>query len=285
VSALTEATSDPHEAIVIIERRRRGLVPDLRELFRYRELVGFFAWRNILIRYKQTALGIAWAVLQPFFLMVVFSLFFAHFASIPSEGVPYPIFAFAALSPWTFFASSLTQTSNSLIGNANLLSKVFFPRLTLPVSAVISCLVDLALSMVVLGGMMAVYGVTPNLRGLLFLPLVVLLAVITALGAGLLLSALNVAYRDVQYVLPFLTQLWLFASFVVIPSSLVPEPWRTVFGLNPMAGVVETFRWALLDTPQPPLGMIGLSVVVSVVLLGGGLAYFRRMERTFADVI
>lgn len=257
----------------------------VQELWKYRELLFFFTWRNVLVRYKQTVLGFAWAILQPFFLMVVFSLFFGRIARVGSDGIPYPIFAYAALLPWVFFANSITQSSNSLVGNGNLLGKVYFPRLTIPMSTVLACLVDLFVASVVLIGMMAYYGIAPQPVAIVVLPALILLALTTALGVGLWLSALNVKYRDVQYVLPFLTQLWLFATPVVYPSSLVGEPWRTVLGLNPMAGVVEGFRWALLDAGRAPGPMIAVSTAVALALLGSGLVYFRRLERTFADVI
>jgi lipopolysaccharide transport system permease protein len=258
---------------------------DFGELWRYRELLFFLTWRNILVRYKQTALGVSWALLQPFFLMVVFSLFFGHYAHVGSNGLPYPIFSYAALVPWMFFANSLTQSSNSLVGSSNLLSKVYFPRLALPIAGVLAGLVDLALSFLVLIGMMVYYGHYPRVAAIVLLPALTALALASALGAGLWLSALNVAYRDVQYIVPFMTQLWLFASFVILPATAVSEPWRTLFGLNPMAGVVTGFRYTLLAGTPGPGWMIGLSVLVALALLLGGAAYFKRMERTFADVV
>jgi len=253
-----------------------------RELWDYRELFYFLTWRDIKVRYKQTALGAAWAVLQPFLTMVVFSVFFGALAKIPSGGVPYPVFAFTALVPWTFFATAVVQGGNSLIAQEGLLTKVYFPRLIVPAAAVLACLVDLAISFVVLVAMMLAYGIVPSLA-LFTLPLFIGLAAITALAVSLWLSALNVLYRDVRYTLPFLVQLWLFLSPVAYPASLVPEPWRTVYGLNPMAGVIDGFRWALLgDTPAPG-PMIIVSVIAVIVLLGTGLLYFRRMERLFAD--
>jgi lipopolysaccharide transport system permease protein len=278
--------SAPTEPTVHVIRPSKGWASlGLHELWNYRELVAFLTWRNVLIRYKQTALGIAWAVLQPVFLMVVFSLFFGRFAHVPSDSVPYPIFSYAALLPWTFFANSLTQSSNSLVGSSNLLSKIYFPRLALPISAVLSALIDFALAFLVLIGLMAWYGIYPRPIAVVLLPLLVLLALACALGAGLWLSALNVAYRDVQYVVPFLVQVWLFASFVIVPASSVGEPWRTVFGINPMAGVVTGFRYALLQGTPAPGAMIGVSAAVAVLLLASGIAFFRRLERTFADVV
>lgn len=256
----------------------------LKELWQYRELLYFLAWRDIKVRYKQTALGIGWAIIQPFFIMLVFSIFFGHLAKVPSDGIPYPLFVYCALVPWNLFAHSLTESSSSLVANERLITKIYFPRLIVPISAVLAGLVDFAISFIVLVAMMIYYGVAPGVMAL-SLPLFVLLAVMTALGAGLWLSALNVRYRDVRYVLTFLTQLWLFATPVAYPSSLVPEPWRAVYGLNPMAGVVEGFRWALLGKAGRPGSLLVVSILVAILMLVSGLFYFRRMEATFADVI
>jgi lipopolysaccharide transport system permease protein len=256
----------------------------LRELLEYRELLYFLVWRDVKVRYKQTLLGAAWAIIQPFFTMVVFSLFFGRLAKIPSEGVPYPIFSYAALVPWTFFANGLSQSADSLVGSANLLTKVYFPRLTIPIASVLSGAVDFVLAFVVLLGMMIFYRVTPTWNTL-WLPLFLLLAFVTALGVGLWLSALNVEYRDVRYVVPFLVQFWLFATPIAYPSSLLSEPWRTIYALNPMVGVVEGFRWALLGTDTAPGPMILVSALAALVILIGGVVYFRRMEDTFADVV
>ncbi len=255
-----------------------------RELWDYRELFFFLTWRDIKVRYKQTALGAAWAVLQPFGTMVVFSLFFGRLAGISSGGVPYPLFAFAALVPWTFFATAVALAGNSLVEQERILSKVYLPRLIVPAAAVLACLVDLAIAFVVLLVMMLAYGVVPSLA-LLTLPFFVLLAAVTALAVGLWLSALNVMYRDVRYALPFLVQLWLFASPVAYPSRLVPEPWHAVYGLNPMAGVIDGFRWALLGDSEAPGAILAVSVLAVAALLAGGVLYFRRMERSFADVV
>jgi lipopolysaccharide transport system permease protein len=263
----------------------RGWVPlHLAELWEYRELFYFLAWRDVKVKYKQTALGAAWAILQPFTTMVVFSLFFGNLAGVPSDGVPYPIFAFAALVPWTFFATAVAQAGNSLVDQEHVLSKIYVPRLIVPAAAILACFVDLAIAFVVLLGLMVYYGIAPPIE-VLFLPLFVLLAAVTALAASLWLSALNVVYRDVRFTLPFLLQLWLFISPVAYPSSIVPEPWRTVYGLNPMAGVVDGFRWALLGETSAPGPMLAVSVAAVIVLLIGGLIYFRRMERSFADVV
>jgi lipopolysaccharide transport system permease protein len=256
----------------------------LREVWEYRELLYFLIWRDIKVRYKQTALGATWAIIQPFFTMVVFSLFFGRLAKVPSDGIPYPIFSFAALVPWTFFANGLGQSSNSLVGSANLITKVYFPRLTIPIAAVLSGIVDFALAFVVLLGMMLFYRMVPTVN-VLWLPLFLLLALIASLGVGLWLSALNVEYRDVRYVVPFITQFWLFVTPIAYPSSLLPEPWRTLYGLNPMVGVVEGFRWALLGTKTAPGPIIAVSSAAAVVILVTGAFYFRRMEKTFADIV
>jgi lipopolysaccharide transport system permease protein len=254
----------------------------LAELWHYRELAYFLVWRDIKVRYKQTALGAAWAIIQPVFTMLVFAMFFGHLAKMPSDGVPYPIFAYAALVPWTFFANALLQASNSLVGSANLIKKVYFPRLIVPLASVLSGIVDFALAFVVLVMMLAGYGITPSLR-LLWVPVFVFLTMLTALGVSLWLSALNVEYRDVRYVVPFLTQFWLFATPVAYPSSLLSEPWRTLYGLNPMVGVVEGFRWALPNIGSAPGPMLAVSGLASAVLVAGGAFYFRRLERSFAD--
>lgn len=254
------------------------------ELWRARELIGFLAWRDLSVRYRQTAIGILWAIIQPFFTMVVFTVVFGHLAGLKSEGVPYPIFAFAALVPWQFFVYCLTQSGNALISNQNLITKVYFPRLAIPLAVVLAGLADFAVASVVLGAMMAYYSVVPTAATLL-LPLFLLLALVTALGAGLLLSSLAVRYRDVQYVIPFLVQLWLFATPIAYEPGIFPQPWRSLLGLNPMTGVVEGFRWALLGTHTAPGISIVLSAVVAVLLLVAGLFTFRRMEASFADRI
>ena len=256
----------------------------LGELWQYRELLYFLTWRDIKVRYKQTALGAAWAIIQPVMTMVVFSLFFGKLGKIPSDGVPYPIFSFAALVPWTFFANGLSQSSNSLVGSSNLIKKVYFPRLAIPIATVLSGLLDFVLAFVVLLAMMLYYGVVPTVNTL-WLPLFLLLAVVTSLGVGLWLSALNVQYRDVRYVVPFLTQFWMFATPIAYPSSLLHEPWRTIYALNPMVGVVEGFRWALLGTNTAPGPIIAASSFAALLILISGAFYFRRMERTFADVV
>lgn len=256
----------------------------LGQLWVYRELLYFLIWRDVKVRYKQTALGVAWAILQPLLTMLVFSLFFGRLARVASDGLPYSLFCFTALVPWTFFANGLTQSSNSLVGSANLITKVYFPRLSIPIASVTAGLVDLALGLVVLAGMMVYHGVAPN-ANIIWLPLFLLLALVTCLGAGLWLSALNVQFRDVRFAVPFLTQLWMFATPVAYPSSLLSEPWRTLFGLNPMTGVVEGLRWALLDTQTAPGPTIAVSSAAAMVLLVSGAYWFRRMEKTFADLV
>jgi lipopolysaccharide transport system permease protein len=256
----------------------------LRELWEYRELLYFLTWRDIKVRYKQTALGVLWALIQPLFTMLVFFFSFSKLAKIPSDGLPYPLFCYAALVPWSFFANGLTQSANSLVGSANLITKVYFPRLSIPLATVLSGVVDFLLAFGLLVVMMACYGVAPSYR-VAFFPLFLLLALVTSLGVGLWLSALNVEYRDVRYVVPFITQFWLLATPIAYPSSLLPEPWRTVYGINPMTGVVEGFRWALLGTQQSPGPMLAVSSAAAVLLLVGGAFYFRRMEKTFADIV
>jgi lipopolysaccharide transport system permease protein len=254
------------------------------ELWEYRELLYFLIWRDIKVRYKQTALGAAWAIIQPIMTMVVFSLFFGKLGKMPSDGIPYPIFSFAALVPWTFFANGLNQASNSLVGSSNLIKKVYFPRLSIPLAVVLSGAVDFALSFLVLLIMMLYYGLAPTLN-IVWLPAFLLLTLIASLGVSLWLSALNVEFRDVRYVVPFIVQFWLFATPIAYSSKLLPEPWRTLYGLNPMVGVVEGFRWALLGTKTRPGPMIAVSAVVAILVLIGGAYYFRRMEKTFADLV
>jgi lipopolysaccharide transport system permease protein len=261
-----------------------------RELWEYRELLFFLVWRDVKVRYKQTVLGAAWAILQPLLTMIVFTIFFGNLAGVPSEGLPYPLFSYAGLLPWTFFAHGLTQSSDSLVSSSNLIRKVFFPRLVIPIASVSAGAVDFALAFSVLLGMMVFYGVWPTMAAFAIVPLM-LLAVTTSLGAGLWLSALNVQYRDVRYVVPFFVQLWLFVTPVIYPASTVTARLREnglpewLYGLNPMAGVVEGFRWALLGVGTPPGPLLGASALVALALLASGALYFRRMERVFADVV
>ena len=281
---ISRSISMDNETPVKIIRPSDGWINiDLKELWEYRELVRTFSMRDIKVRYKQTALGAAWAIIQPFMMMVVFTIFFGKLANIPSESIPYPLFSYAALLPWTLFSEGITRSTNSMITNANIMTKVYFPRLIMPISGILSPLIDFMIAFVILIGMMLYYGFVPSLN-ILWLPVFILLAMMTSLGVGLWLSAFNVKYRDFQYTLPFLIQLWLFASPVVYPSSLLPEPYRWVYGLNPMAGVIEGFRWALLGT-NPPSTMIAFSVIIVIVLLISGTYYFKHMEKTFADVV
>jgi len=274
----------PSPRVIRVQRTRGWVSLKLAELWAYRELVYFLTWRDVKVRYKQTVLGAAWAILQPFLTMLVFSLFFGKLARMPSDGVPYPIFTFTALVPWTFFANGLTQASNSLVGNANLITKVYFPRLAVPVATILSGVIDFVLAFAVLVAMMLYYHVTPSMH-VVWLPLFLLLALVASLGTGLWLSAMNVQFRDVRYTVPFLTQFWLFATPIAYPSSLLKQPWRTVFGMNPMVGVVEGFRWAILGTPTAPVAVVTVSFATAVVVLATGALYFRRMERTFADIV
>lgn len=256
----------------------------LGDVWLHRELLFFLIWRDVKVRYKQTALGVAWAVLQPVLTMVVFSIVFGRLAGLPSDGLPYSVFTLCALLPWQLFAQALTQSSNSMVANEGLITKIYFPRLIIPLATVLGGLVDFVVAFVVLLALMAYWGVVPGVSALA-LPAFLALALATALGVGLWLAALNVEYRDVRHTIPFIAQFWLFATPVAYASSLVPERWRLLIGLNPMAGVVDGFRWALLGTARVDGAMLGVSVVVALALLVSGLFYFRRTERSFADVI
>ncbi len=291
MSAITEIdlqtklpTSKDAIRVLRIKPSRAWVSLKLGELWAYRELLYFLIWRDIKVRYKQTALGASWAIIQPFSTMVVFSLFFGKLAKMPSDGIPYPIFSYAALVPWTFFAAGLTQSSNSLVGSSNLITKVYFPRLVIPLATVLSGVVDFGLALAVLVGMMGYYHIAPSMH-VFFLPLFVLLALVISLGVGLWLSSLNVKYRDVRYIVPFITQFWLFATPIAYPSSLLQQPWRTIYGLNPMVGVVEGFRWSLLGTKVSNGPMILVSALVALLILVSGAFYFRKMEKTFADIV
>jgi lipopolysaccharide transport system permease protein len=269
--------------ITVIEPRHGWRDLGIAELWRHRELLYFFVWRDVKVRYKQTFFGAAWAVLQPVLLMAVFSVSLGQIPGVGPTGVPYPLFIFAGLVPWTLFAQSLAGASNSLVGGEAIITKVYFPRLLLPFAAVGSFLLDFIIAMGVLALLLVVFGVVPSLS-VLWVPIFTLLLLVTALGIGTFLAAVNVRYRDVKFVVPFLVQLWMFASPVVYTSSLIPERWRTLYALNPMTGVVEGFRWAVLGGPRPD-EMILVSAVASILILIGALLYFRRVERTFADVI
>lgn len=283
-SNMAAAAGAAEAPVLVIEPSRGWVGLKLRELWEYRELVYFLIWRDVKVRYKQTALGAAWAIIQPLFSMLVFTVIFGKLAKMPSDGIPYPLFSYAALLPWNYFAQGLTSSSDSLVGSANLIRKVYFPRLAIPVAAVCGGVVDFCIAFGVLLLMMGYFGVAPTWN-VVWLPLYLLLALVTALGVGLWLSALNVQYRDVKYTVPFLVQFWMYATPIVYPSSLLPEPWKTLYGLNPMAGVVEGFRWALLGVKTPPGAMVWASAGAAVALLVSGAYFFRRMEKTFADVV
>jgi len=270
--------------VVLIQPRHGWLKFDLAALYRYRELLYFLTWRDVIVRYKQAAVGVAWAVLQPLLTMVVFTVIFGRFAKMPSDNLPYPIFAFTALLPWNYFAQAIARSGTSLVSNANLVSKVYFPRLVIPISGAIAPLVDFAISFVILLGMMAWYRIAPT-WGVLMLPVFTLLAVVTAVAVSLYLAALNVKYRDVGHTIPFLVQFWMYASPVVYSVSIIPEKWRLLYSLNPMVGVIEGFRWALLGKEQPDFAVMAMSAVIVTILLVGGLVYFKRTERIFADII
>jgi lipopolysaccharide transport system permease protein len=292
--AFTEATSSRVVSVPSVDRSElphtriepsKGWISlGLKDLWQYRELLFFLTWRDIKVRYKQTALGAAWAVIQPLFTMLVFTLFFGRLAKVPSDGIPYPLFSYAALLPWQLFAYALTESSNSVVANERLITKVYFPRLFIPMASVLAGLVDFVIAFTLVIGMMVWYGVRPT-WAVLTLPFFVILAMATAFGVGLWLSALNVQYRDVRYTLNFIVQFWLFASPVAYSSTLVPARWRPFYGLNPMAGVIEGFRWALLGKSHGPGTMLWVSVAVVALIMVGGLYYYRRMEKTFADVV
>jgi lipopolysaccharide transport system permease protein len=283
---MTIAPSCPHldEPTIVIEPRKRLLQLDLKTMWEYRELLYFLVWRDLKVRYRQTIIGIGWVVVQPLITMVLFTVVFGSLAKVPSDGVPYPIFIYSALLPWNLFASCLNRGSDSVVGNAQLISKIYFPRLLLPISGVLSPMVDFAVSFVIFTGMMIWFRTLPGL-GVLALAIFIMLALLTALGVGLWLSALNVRYRDVGHAIPFIIQSWMFASPVAYSASLVPERWRTLYGINPMVGVIEGFRWALLGKQTPDFGVIIMSSGVVVALLVSGLIFFKHTERTFADVI
>lgn len=284
IKEIDTETSCHSQPLIRIAPSRGVISLRLRELWEYNELLYFLVWRDIKVRYKQTVLGASWAIIQPLFTMLIFNVFFGKLAKMPSDGIPYPVFTFVALVPWTFFANGLSQASNSLVGSANLIKKVYFPRLVVPISSVISGTLDFMLGFIVLIGIILFYGIVPT-SNIIYVPSLVLLAFATALGVGLWFSAMNVQFRDVRYAVPFLIQIWMFATPIVYPSSLLSEPWRTLYGLNPMVGVVEGFRWALLGTEMAPAPMIAVSALAALVILISGACYFRRMEKTFADVV
>ncbi len=276
-----------HEPATIYIKPSTGLAAlNLRDLWTYRELVYFMIWRDVKVRYKQTMLGAAWAIIQPVLTMIVFTFLFGRLAKLPTDNnIPYPIFSYTALLPWGLFVGALNQASRSLTANQNMVTKIYFPRLVLPLASILSGLVDFVIAFVILIGLMIYYGVTPSLNAIWALPLFLLLAIVTALGVALWLSAINVQYRDVNYALPFMTQFWLFITPVAYSSNLISDKWQLVYSLNPMAGVVNGFRWALLGTNTGPGPEMAVSVVIAVIILISGLFYFRNMEKTFADTI
>ena len=276
--------TNQEEEITFIKPSKGWGSLNLRELWLYRELIYFLTWRDLKVRYKQTALGAGWAVLQPVLSMVVFTIFFGQLLNVPSEGVPYPIFSYAALLPWGVFAKALNDTGRSLVSNRAMLTKIYFPRMVIPLASVFSSLADFLIAFVVMLGLMYYYQIAPT-SNIWTLPLFLLLAVITALGVGLWLSAMNVLYRDIGYMIPYITQLWFYLTPIVYPASKVPEQWQFFYALNPMVGVVEGFRWALLGTADAPSPMIAVSAFISLALFVTGMFYFRRMERTFADMV
>ena len=284
-------TPTPQEVLVLRPTQGWSAL-NLGDLWRYRELIYFLIWRDIKVRYKQTVLGASWAIIQPFVTMIVFTIFFGGLAKMPSDNIPYPIFSYTGLLPWGLFTKAIGDAGRSMITNRSMITKVYFPRLSIPLASVLSGLVDFGLAFIVLIGMMAVYNLVPGLNyqiritpAILTLPLFLLLALVTSLGVGSWFSALNVQYRDINYIIPFLTQFWLFITPIAYPSSLIPEKWQLLYALNPMAGVVEGFRWALLGVETAPGPMLAVSSTISFILLVSGLFYFRRMERTFADQI
>lgn len=280
----TAISSKPTDETIILRPSKGWTALNLRDLWRYRELIYFLTWRDIKVRYKQTVLGAAWAVIQPLVNMVVLTIIFGNFAKLPTDGVPRPIFTFTALLPWGLFAKALSDAGRSMLSNRNMITKVYFPRLIIPLASVMGGIVDFMIQMVILLGMMFFYHYYPTWN-VWTLPFFLLLALVTALGFGLWLSALNVLYRDVGYILPFLTQLWMLVTPVAYSANVVPEPWKLIYALNPMVGVVEGFRWAMLGTQEAPGPILAISTTISVLLLVTGMYYFRRMERTFADMV
>lgn len=257
---------------------------NLRELLAYRELLGLLVWRDVSVRYKQSIVGIGWAIVQPIMTMILFTIIFGRFANLPSDGIPYPIFTYCALLPWNYFARSLGDSSDSLVGSSHLITKVYFPRLVLPISKAFSGLIDFSIAFIFLLGMMIWYRIPPTL-GIFLLPFFIGIALLAALGAGFWFTALNVKYRDIKFVVPFIVQFWMYASPVAYSTSIIPERWRLLYGLNPMVGVIEGFRWALLGKEPPKIEMILIPLIIIMCVFVSGLYYFKKMERTFADII
>ncbi|HEX8321715.1 ABC transporter permease [Longimicrobium sp.] len=281
-SASSPALEDAPTLVIQPAPRVPGI--NARELWAYRGLFWFLVWRDVKVRYAQTLLGAGWAILQPVLTTLVFAVIFGRLARIPSDGVPYPVFALAGLVPWTYFSTALSGAGGSLVSSSHLITKVYFPRLVIPFAPILAGLVDLGVAFVVLLGGMLAYGVVPSPAALVVVPLLVLAMVLTVAGAGCWLAALNIQYRDVKHVLPFLLQVWMYASPIVYPASLVPERWRTLYALNPMVGIIEGFRAVLLRTGSIDWGTVGVSVLAGVALFVSGVLYFRRTERVFADV-
>jgi len=270
--------------ITVIEPKKGWASLELAEVWRFRELLYFLAWRDVKVKYKQAAIGVAWAVLQPLVAMVIFTFIFGRFAKMPSDGAPYPIFVYIGLLPWNYFAAVLGQSTTSVVSGANLVSKIYFPRLIMPASTAVAALVDLFIASVILGGMMLWYGVVPSI-GILLVPVLVVITIINAVGFGMWFSALNVRYRDIQHAIPFLIQVWMFATPVIYPKSMVGEKWGWILMLNPMGGVIESFRPAVLGNAPIPWASLGLSSAVGLAVFVTGSFYFKRVERYFADVI
>jgi lipopolysaccharide transport system permease protein len=284
IHAISNACPGYRRPTMVVEPQKGLLHLGLAAVWKYRELLYFLVWREVKVRYKQTIIGAAWAIIQPLVTMLLFALVFSRFVRVPSDGVPYPVFAYAALMPWTYLSQAISRTAHSLVGDANLIKKVYFPRLIIPLSTVTAPLVDFSFSFLVLGGLLAWYGITPSIR-LLALPLFVLLALLTGLAVGLFLSALNVRYRDVGHTVPLLIQIWMYASPVAYPLSVVPVSWRFIYSVNPIVGVVEGFRWAILSNKSPDVSAMAIGVMVVIGLLFGGVVLFNKMEITFADVV
>lgn len=280
----SETASMLRKPTVVIKPHKGLLQLDLLSLWQYRELLYFLVWRDIKVRYKQTIIGVSWAVLQPLITMIIFTVIFGRLANISSDGQPYQVFSFVALLPWTYFSQALLRSGNSLVGSSNLITKIYFPRLLIPLSATVAPLVDFFFSFLILVLLMIWYGIVPT-WGLLVLPGLILLSLVAALAVGLWLTTLNVKYRDVGHIIPFLVQVWMYASPVVYSLNMVPAKWRLLYGLNPIVGVIEGFRWAILGTVKPDFMVMAVSSVVVLFLLVGGLVYFKNMEQTFADII
>lgn len=272
------------EQIIIIKHGSKWGFDTLKEIWEYRELLLFLIWKDIKVKYKQTSIGILWAIIQPFSIMVIFAIFFGKFAKIPSDGVPYPIFAYTALVPWTYFSNSLINATNSIVEYQRVITKVYFPRVLLPLSSILHNLLDFIIAFIILIGMMVFYKIMPSVR-IFYAIFFLILAIMTATGVGLWLSSLNVKYRDVRYIMNFLVQLWLFATPIAYPSSVVPEQWRPLYGLNPMVGVIEGFRWTLLGSTKPDPKMLSVSTVIVIIILFLGALYFKKTEDTFADIV